>query len=193
MKRTRARSTPRKGFSLIEVVVATGIFAFSIVAIIGLMSPMSKRTDDVLDGEVAARLSNLIGTELQRQGFAWSAANVPVAESDEPIILYASADGSRVRLAGIDADAALAGVAQPGISERDRYFLIEVRKHAAPLDFDPAVSSVVSVQSRVWWPYLVPAGPASDTSIAAGPGADPSAEVPENERRVVVFSFSIRP
>lgn len=183
-----------RAFSLVEVILAVGIFAASIVAVIGLMSPMTKRVEDVLDAEVASRLSNTIESELQRLGFAWAATTVPAAGAEAaPIRLFADASASRIRLSGAAADAPLRGVDEPGIAERDRYFLIEVRQLAAPFAYVDGVSGSVAVQSRVTWPYQVPAAPGSSTAIATGPGADDFSPVPDGSRSSLTYFFSIRP
>ena len=55
-----------KGFSLAEVVVAVGIFAFSIVGIVGFMGAMGKQASDVVETDDAARFVEVIQSELQR-------------------------------------------------------------------------------------------------------------------------------
>ena len=89
-------SSKRQGtasFSLIEVVIATAVFATAIVAIIGLMSPLSRRVEDVIDSETAARLAGSIQAELSRLGF--NTVSPEIAKGD-PLYLYATPDGRRV-------------------------------------------------------------------------------------------------
>ncbi|MBW8781618.1 MAG: prepilin-type N-terminal cleavage/methylation domain-containing protein [Verrucomicrobia bacterium] len=57
---------PRRAFSLIEVVIAVGIFAVSIVAVIGLMAPSNKSVSEVRDADDTTRVVNAVQAELQR-------------------------------------------------------------------------------------------------------------------------------
>lgn len=178
------------GFTLIEVVVSTAVFATVIVAVIGLLAPISRRVDDVSSADLAARLAGTIETELRRVGFDWARTNIPSPLS-APIFLVAAADGSRIRLeSGGDADAAL-NIASPGIAERDRYFRIGVKQSTPFVD---GTHGTMTITAEVMWPYRVPVGPASSTAVARFvDGGDPSAEPPETERRTVVFFFAIHP
>ncbi len=58
-----------KAFSLVEVVVAVGIFAISIVGVIGLLAPTSKSINDVRDADDASRVVSIIQAQLQQLGF----------------------------------------------------------------------------------------------------------------------------
>ncbi len=59
----------RRGFSLIEVVVAVGIFAIAIVSVIGLLGPINKTVADVRDFDDASRVVAAIQSQLQGAGF----------------------------------------------------------------------------------------------------------------------------
>ena len=54
-----------KAFSLVEVVVAVGIFALAIVGVIGLLSPTTKAVADVADSDAASRVVGIVQNELQ--------------------------------------------------------------------------------------------------------------------------------
>lgn len=56
----------KQAFSLVEVVVAVGIFALAIVGVIGLLSPTNKAIADVTDSDNATRVVNAVQAELQR-------------------------------------------------------------------------------------------------------------------------------
>jgi prepilin-type N-terminal cleavage/methylation domain-containing protein len=56
----------KKGFSLVEVVVAVGIFALAIVGVIGLLSPTNKAIADVTDSDNATRVVNAVQQGLQQ-------------------------------------------------------------------------------------------------------------------------------
>lgn len=56
----------KSAFSLVEVVIAVGIFAISIVAVIGLLGPTNKSVADVRDTDDATRVVGALQAELQR-------------------------------------------------------------------------------------------------------------------------------
>jgi len=87
----------RKGFTLVEVVVAVGIFALAIVGVIGLLVPTSKNISDVADSDAASRVITAIQSELQKTPFA----TVVAAVNPPNTIFYATKDGSKV---GISTD-----------------------------------------------------------------------------------------
>jgi type II secretory pathway pseudopilin PulG len=62
----------RRAFSLVEVVVAVGIFALAIVGVIGLLSPTTKAVSDVSDNDAATRVVAAVQQGIQqiaRAGF----------------------------------------------------------------------------------------------------------------------------
>jgi uncharacterized protein (TIGR02598 family) len=88
----------KTGFSLVEVVVALGIFAISIVAIIGLLVPVNNSVTDIRDTEDATRLVTNIQGELQKLSFAtlkFVLDNPPATDADR---LFSSRDGSIVEV-----------------------------------------------------------------------------------------------
>lgn len=170
-------------FSLIEVVVAVGIFAIGIVAVIGLLSPTIKSVTNVTDSTVANRLADNIQLELQRIGFSnivpdsTSATKVAL-----PLTLVASRDGSRVLLAaagtvttGLPADDDTTATDKPpGILHRDRYYGITVDRlttdTTSPLYYtNGSGSGFFALSVKIVWPYQVPIG-------AAGATTSPTAE-----------------
>lgn len=190
----------RRAFSLIEVIVAAAIFAGAIVAVVGLLSPLSRRVGNVVDSETAARLCTSIQAELDRNPVDVVAAQTsPDAGTGEArtITLVVSSDGRRGRLwqsgGGGPADNALDDAALPGIAERDRYFLVTIGR-ADETVYVPGVSGSLAVRAHVVWPFRIPTGPATDGQTeSAGPGADPSVETPEGERQSIVYFFALRP
>lgn len=54
------------GFSLVEVVVAVGIFALAIVGVIGLLSPTTKAVSEVSDGDAATRVVTAVQQGIQQ-------------------------------------------------------------------------------------------------------------------------------
>ncbi|CAM2776833.1 hypothetical protein [Rariglobus hedericola] len=87
-----ARHIKYSAFSLVEVVVAVGIFALAIVGVIGLLAPTSKSIADVADSDAASRVITVIQSQLQQAGFT------TVKASLGGTLFYASKDGSKVGL-----------------------------------------------------------------------------------------------
>lgn len=96
-----------KGFSLVEVVVAVGIFALAIVGVIGLLAPTTKSITDVSESDSATRVISAIQSQLQAAGF--EAVRLGLGQ-----VYFASKDGSKV---GRDGSPAWAGV-----SDTERFF-----------------------------------------------------------------------
>lgn len=98
----------RKAFSLIEVVIAVGIFALAIVGVIGLLSPVNQSVSDVSDADDAARLVGVIQAKLQDLSFDTVKAALQDSDPDagnsdydptaDPKALFATRDGSIVGL-----------------------------------------------------------------------------------------------
>jgi len=93
-----------KAFSLVEVVVAVGIFALAIVAVIGMLVPIGKSVGDVKDGDDASRLAGVIQSSLQEQVYRLRTANSATYWStfagylNGGTTIYASRDGTKVGL-----------------------------------------------------------------------------------------------
>jgi uncharacterized protein (TIGR02598 family) len=116
----RSESSPftaqktRRAFSLVEVVIAVGIFALAIAAIVGILAAIGKGVSDVQDSEKAARLVTVVQSRLQAVPFANiggalrtsaqvetydnSTNNDPAYNpaSDNTFVFFASEDGSIV-------------------------------------------------------------------------------------------------
>ncbi|MBE2216391.1 MAG: prepilin-type N-terminal cleavage/methylation domain-containing protein [Opitutaceae bacterium] len=188
------------GFSLIEVVVATAIFAVAIVAVVGLLSPMNQRVSDVVDSEIASRVCATIQSELERNPVdAVAEQTAPDAGTGaaRSITLVLSSDGRRGRLwepgVGGPADNPLDDAAVPGIAERDRFFLVTIGRADATA-YASGVSGSLGLRAQVVWPFRIPDGPeTAGQTVAAGPGADSSIEVPPNQHQVMNFFFTLRP
>lgn len=177
-------------FSLLEVIVALGVFSGAILVIIGLSSPLQRSVSDIVDAEVAASLVKNIESELQRIGYARLMASPLLPRlsdaSEDPLIFFATPDGNRV-LIDIDADNPLNSGEHPGIAERDRYFRIRLVGTSVP---DPS-SGWLSIRGDVSWPYRIPAGPTTADATAAG--QDPSQETPEAKRSSMCYFFALVP
>jgi len=179
-----------RAFSLIEVVISVGIFAGAIVIILALLGPLNRSIGEVADNGRAARLADAINVELLRLRDKQlvpkldNLANLTNATAG--LILYASADGSRVVAdadAGDDPINPAAGT-PPGIVASDRYYLVTVRTQPSPLNYTPGTSAFLAVTATITWPYQTPGGP--------GPAASADAST-RAQAQTLLFNYALPP
>lgn len=102
----------RRGFNLVEVVVALGIFAVAILAVVGLMSPVSRMMSETLDDNTASRLTSAINLKINSLGYRALVSgtkgtnykillNLPPINfsSDTLVALFANKAGDKIALA----------------------------------------------------------------------------------------------
>jgi type II secretory pathway pseudopilin PulG len=183
-------------FSLVEVVVAIGLVAASLVAVVGLLAATTHSAAELNDAEGCASLGGSVQCELVRLkdslGFAGLARLVPLSGSGAPLRLVGTRDCLRVHCidaADPAADRSLCDPVCPGIANRDRFFLIELTR--LPGWETAADSGIIAVGARCSWPYELPLGPA--TPGLSNCGADPAREVPTGERHVDLLVFAVTP
>lgn len=134
-------------FSLVEVVIALGIFATGVIVIIALISSSASRSRESMDSKVAYGMAERIRSEvISNAGTA-----LPTLSSGTPLQLVGSRDGDDVRVDTNDG--------------RDAYFLIEVAPATATeLLRDPS-RGTIGAEINVAWPYRPPgAATASNTT-----------------------------
>tara|TARA_R100000027_G_scaffold29244_1_gene21269 strand:- start:3485 stop:4039 length:555 start_codon:yes stop_codon:yes gene_type:complete len=157
-------SNPKRdgGFSLVEVVLAIGVFALTIVAVIGLLGPIAQQVRDLQDTKVANSLPSPIREELNRIGFQYFVDDAFTETENLPTSLVASMDGSRV--IGYTGDFSNLGTVIPrdgvtptGIDVNDQYFAIELTEGTGNLDYN-AGDAHVAFLVEISWPYRLPDG-----------------------------------
>jgi type II secretory pathway pseudopilin PulG len=156
-----------RGFSLVEVILAVGIFATAIAVLLALLAPLSRQAAASADTLAALRLSGAIRTELQRLAVAGGLDNLaaqarPMTVAWPPTLtLVATRDAARVRSLSY-----LPPPAADQVPEAGRFFAIEAWTfNQAPLAFDPG-GPALALHVRVSWPYFLP------SATAATPLAD---------------------
>ena len=154
------------GFSLLEVIIAVGIFAGAVVVILGLLPLLTRQASASADTMTALRLPDVVRTELQRVamlgGFDTLASQARPMTSLPPatLNLVASRDATRAHTLSFQAPPQADQLAQG-----DQYFLIEAWTfNLAPLAFDSG-GSVLALHVRVSWPYYTP-GSLTPTALA---------------------------
>lgn len=186
---THSTQIKQRGFSLIEVLLAIGVFAFTILAVIAMLGSSSQATAEVLNSVNAGQISDAIRTELENYGYD---ALVSDTSGTGPLRLYGSKDADRVVLinnAGNDPEDD-----PPGMYPRDRFFLIEIERLGVPnedsfahkLADDWPFAAQLALSVRVYWPYNIPLGPPT-----ANPMGDDVRTVDSNRRSVAIFNVSI--
>lgn len=148
----KTRTGPR-AFSLVEVVIAVGIFAIAIVSVLLVLPTLARRTAETGDALTAQGLPDAIRSELRRlaaSGFDGFAASVPVmtAAGTEGYRMMAARDG--LRLMSVTED-------DGELAEDERYFAIELwRFSAPPLAFVNGQGGALAVHVRISWPHRLP-------------------------------------
>lgn len=203
-----------RAFSLIEVVVAIAIFAFGMVAILGLFAPVARSVSESADAEAAARLADVIRTKLRSlpatevialfknstsQGHELVDADL---RSDydltaDPQLLFASRDGAKI---GLYADPIWTNPTTRRNWDGEKFFEIAlIRNEAispkpgstgAAADAEPdALAAMLAYTVRVRWPAFF----ADTSTTAVQVGANPNATVrfDHSRKQVLYFAGSI--
>lgn len=100
---SKYRNRLAKAFSLVEVVVAVGIFAIAIVAVIGLLSPITRAVAEVGENEDAGRVVTNIQSQLQRFPFAEVVTLLNTPPATDTARIFASRDGAKLGRGGATA------------------------------------------------------------------------------------------
>lgn len=192
----------RLGFSLVEVVVAIGIFAVGMVVVVALFSPVAKSVAGSSDAEAATAIAERLRDELTRrtlaaQSFAPVVAllknstarshevtiadNAPGAATDpraDARLLFASRDGSK--LAGYT-DAIWIDPVTRQPSDADKFFEITLIRNdvLSPIASDAITPPpiVLAYTARIRWPAFVPDGTPTNSRRALPAGYNPTAAV----------------
>jgi hypothetical protein len=144
------------GFSLVEVILAVGIFALAVPTTLALLSALGRQGAMGAEALVAQRLPDSIRLELARLAqadFESLAGVVPVMTGTPApgLALVATRDGCRLH----SRDYLPLG---PGLAVAEQYFLIECwRFGEEPLRFD-SEKTFLALAVRVSWPSRLPDG-----------------------------------
>ena len=192
---TEAGRAGRPGFSLLETVVAVGIFAIGMLAAVGLFAPVAKSVSVSADLENAARVTDALRTRLQTMPVGdvlallknATATGHEIADADarpdynpavDPQILFASRDGTIVAPYN---DAAWGPRTAQRNPDREKYFEIALIRNetltprtapagdpSAPADPD-ATAFLVAYTARLRWPAFVREGATGAIQFGANP------------------------
>jgi hypothetical protein len=162
----RAHRQAIRGFSLLEVVIAVGVFAGAVSVMLGLLPFLARQAGTTADSMTATQLPDAIRLELQRVGstggFEALAGQCSPLGVPLPATFTLVADRSAQRVQTLDY---LPPAGGERISPAARYFVIEVWRHdTEPLVFAPG-THLLALQVRVSWPYHLP-GTTAATMLA---------------------------
>jgi type II secretory pathway pseudopilin PulG len=185
-------------FSLLEVVVAVGVFAIGIVAILALFAPAAKSVSANAEAEAAAAVAQALAADLQRRvvsadpdpfaavtallkkstaagGHELTADNAR-ADYDiarDPQLLFANRDGTKI---GTFADTTVWGTPN---SNREKFFEIAlIRNETLSPPADPAAdppvnpdatAAFIAYTARIRWPAFVALSGAGAQQVGANP------------------------
>jgi hypothetical protein len=156
---------PHSGFSLVEIVLAVGVFAITIVAVIGLLSPTLNQVSESTERATVNRMADLITHEVQRLGFdffsqqvaegsiTWTAANEGV--------FFVSGEGDIISL-GQNVTGTIPPARLPftrPFNNAEAFFAVDFRRHDATLNpGTDAQRAAIAYQFRIVWPAFQPNG-----------------------------------
>lgn len=213
----RPGRTGRPAFTLVEVVVAVGVFAVGMVAVIGLFAPVARSVGGSADAEIAARVADALRTKLQLMPRAdvikllknTSTRGHELSDSDARIdydlirdtqLVFANHDGSKI---GIYTDPIWVDPVTRRNSDRQKYFEIALIRNET-ISPKPSTSTdesgnevttdpdkdamLIAYTARLRWPAFIP-DPANTTG-AIQVGSNPNATVRFDHSRKQVLFFA---
>ena len=196
----RGSSEGKNAFSLIEVVVAVGIFAIGMVAVIGLFAPVARNVGSSSDAEAATRVAEAL--RLKLQSMPWdqvvtrlknsTATSHELTLSDGRIdydvtrdtqLLFASRDGTRI---GAYADPVWLNPTTRRHPDADKFFEIALIRNEAispkastTTNEDGTVTTTnpdggaafLAYTARLRWPAFVSDGGLGAIQVGSNPNA----------------------
>ena len=207
-----------RAFSLIEVVVAVGVFALGMVAVVGLFAPVARSVGSTADADAAARVADAVRAKLQSMPFATVAgllkqstgssheitladARVDYDLTRDPQLLFASRDGSKV---GAYSDAIWVN----GLTRRnwdgEKFFEIALIRNETVAPKAGTVSSsggadvavtpdesapLLGYTARIRWPAFVADSPTTAVQVGSNPGG--TVKFDHSRKQVLFFPGAV--
>ena len=210
--RSAFRPNVRRAFSLIEVVVAIGVFAVGMVAVVALFAPVARSVAGSSDAEAAATVAERLRDELTRRAtvagsFApvvalfknttangshevTTADNAASAATDprrDARLLFASRDGAKI---GTYTDTVWATAGSNQINDAEKYFeitLIRLDALSPNTSAADATSSTLAYTARIRWPAFVPDNAPANPRRALPAGFNATAAVVFDRSQLQTF------
>jgi len=163
------------GFTLIEAVIALGVFGFAVAIILGFFLRSTAHLKDVEDRANVISLIPSIQSGLEAMG--WSAET----RNGQSGILEKTENGGFAMVANSDASVVSLDSETNIISESEQYYHIFVTRSVDPgFRYNTDLKGVLVLKVRVTWPYRTPAGGGY-------------IETPEENRSLFEFVSTVRP
>lgn len=153
----------KRGFSLVEIVLAVGIFAITIVAVVGLLSPTLQRVAEATELATVNRMSEMVSSEVQRLGFGFLANTVDDGSTNwVPEVFFVSQQGDVIAVGvnftdRIPTEPFDFKTTTHTFDPTEAYFAVDIRRHGA--DLNPGNDSqraAIAYQMRIVWPAYLP-------------------------------------
>ena len=199
--------TLRRGFTLLEVVLAIGVFAIGLVAVMALFAPVVKSTGESADLEAAARVGEALAWKLKSEPLAVVAERLKnstagghqlLSEDGDPDahpgrsdrqILFASRDGFKIG----SYDDPVWREAEAGVSsDREKFFEIALIRNEAlsPVGSEGDLESpYLAYTARVRWPAFVPDRGSGAIEIGVNPAR--VLKYDHSQQRVMFFAGAV--
>jgi type II secretory pathway pseudopilin PulG len=173
LSRQNSACAPRAAFTLLEVVVAVGVFALGMVVVIGLFAPLTKSAAENSERDAANHIAPLLNAELTRRAlndrsFAAIVALMKTADGKGGHALTdadhnPNASGSDPRqdeqlLFANRAGTKIAGYSDPlwNNVDAEKFFEIALIRNETLAPVDPQHDIVLVYTARIRWPAFVP-------------------------------------
>ncbi len=173
----KTRRSP-KAFSLVEVIIAVGVFAAGVGAVVMLLSSLTRAAGESVEHHTAQQLTDALRVELTRvagvEGFDSLAGSLPEIGAPLPAGRQFVATRDGLVLHSVDQVPS-----QGQIAESEQFFLIECWKYSTEPLRPSGTKAFLATYVRVSWPYR--------SGAPAGGGAI----VPESSRSQLTFNCAI--
>lgn len=191
-------------FSLIEVVAAVAIFALSMVAVLGLYTPVAQSVSNSVEAEAAARVADALLSRLETLPFDTAAAllktNVELQTQDargnynpndgtDARVIFATLGGET----GIYDPAKKVWIDSAGrtLADRDKFFEVAlIRNEALSPAASDGTAAMLAFNCRVRWPVFRPNAAGGGMQVGANQAGAVTHD--HSQQQVMFFSGSVR-
>jgi prepilin-type N-terminal cleavage/methylation domain-containing protein len=204
-----------RGFNLLEVVAAVGIFAIGMVAVLALFAPVATSVTGLADAEAATKVSEALRAQLQSirpdpvgavalllksstttgHQLTTDNANPNYDISKDTQLLFASRDGTKLAAYGDALWTIATGTnTRPHPSDLEKFFEITLIRNEAISPNDPTLDAsalVLAYTVRVRWPAFVPDPTNARDAVIFGSNTGGNVRFDYSQKGVLYFSGTV--